>query len=271
MPAYDPIPDVREHEFYCPECGAASVDFGTDVAYCEDCGWHGSPEEVQSGDDRRDHYDEHRVAPYEEDDWQHASAKEDYEGIDDPGHPKHMKGAPDKVSEIYNACMREGNGRGDTEAEKKSSCAAIAWSTYKKDKKSQDEARAASLEGRVAKIVQEGGEFCVKSEDGKKNLGCEPTMEAAKKRLQQVEYFKHKGSLALEDLGLVESDYAGEGISDREDHPKDGPLKCPKCDSHTVGILNSEKSEFGCKACGHRFQAQGNQEPLFAQGQEGSY
>jgi hypothetical protein len=32
------------------------------------------------------------------------------------------------------------------------------------------------------------------SEDGSKNLGCSDSLEGAKKRLQQVEYFKHKGS-----------------------------------------------------------------------------
>ena len=41
------------------------------------------------------------------------------------------------------------------------------------------------------KIVQKGGEFCVFSEDGSKNLGCYPTMEEAKQRLKEVEGFKH--------------------------------------------------------------------------------
>lgn len=40
-------------------------------------------------------------------------------------------------------------------------------------------------------VVKQGNEYCVKSEDRSKNLGCKPTKEGAKKRLQQVEYFKH--------------------------------------------------------------------------------
>jgi len=41
-------------------------------------------------------------------------------------------------------------------------------------------------------IVHEKGKYYVKSEDGSKNLGGPyRTHEAAVKRLQQVEYFKH--------------------------------------------------------------------------------
>jgi hypothetical protein len=40
-------------------------------------------------------------------------------------------------------------------------------------------------------VVKDGGKYCVKSEDRTKNLGCKPSKAGAKKRLQQVEYFKH--------------------------------------------------------------------------------
>jgi len=40
-------------------------------------------------------------------------------------------------------------------------------------------------------VVKEGGQYCVKSEDRSKNLGCKPSKAGAKKRLRQVEYFKH--------------------------------------------------------------------------------
>ena len=40
-------------------------------------------------------------------------------------------------------------------------------------------------------VVKEGGKYCVKSEDRSKNLGCKPSKAGAKKRLRQVEYFKH--------------------------------------------------------------------------------
>jgi hypothetical protein len=39
--------------------------------------------------------------------------------------------------------------------------------------------------------VKQGDKYCVKSEDKSKNLGCKPSKEAAKRRLQQVEYFKN--------------------------------------------------------------------------------
>jgi transposase-like protein/phosphohistidine swiveling domain-containing protein len=52
-----------------------------------------------------------------------------------PDHtPKHQKKWPKEVNAIYNACMREGNGSGDTEEEQESSCAAIAWAQYNKGK-----------------------------------------------------------------------------------------------------------------------------------------
>jgi hypothetical protein len=40
-------------------------------------------------------------------------------------------------------------------------------------------------------IVKEGEKYVVKSHDGEKNLGSYKSHEAAQKRLQQVEYFKH--------------------------------------------------------------------------------
>jgi hypothetical protein len=40
-------------------------------------------------------------------------------------------------------------------------------------------------------VVKQRNEYCVKSEDRSKNLGCKPSKEGAKRRLRQVEYFKH--------------------------------------------------------------------------------
>jgi hypothetical protein len=42
-------------------------------------------------------------------------------------------------------------------------------------------------------IRKVGDQYCVFSEDGTKKLGCSNTREEAIQRLQQVEYFKHKG------------------------------------------------------------------------------
>jgi hypothetical protein len=46
------------------------------------------------------------------------------------------------------------------------------------------------LQNIKATIVKQGSQHCVKSHTGK-NLGCSPTEGGAKKRLAQVEYFKH--------------------------------------------------------------------------------
>lgn len=41
-------------------------------------------------------------------------------------------------------------------------------------------------------IRKENGKYVVKSEDGTKVLGTYETKEEAEKRLQQIEYFKHR-------------------------------------------------------------------------------
>jgi hypothetical protein len=51
----------------------------------------------------------------------------------------------------------------------------------------------------IAIIKKVGNKYCVFSEDGTKNLGCSLTLQGAKKRLQQVEYFKHKDSANMTD------------------------------------------------------------------------
>lgn len=48
-----------------------------------------------------------------------------------------------------------------------------------------------------AVIKKVGNQYCVFSKDGSKNLGCSDSLEGANKRLQQVEYFKHKGSAQM--------------------------------------------------------------------------
>lgn len=41
-------------------------------------------------------------------------------------------------------------------------------------------------------IVKQGSKYVVKSKDGSKKLGTYSSKAAATKRLQQIEYFKHK-------------------------------------------------------------------------------
>lgn len=288
---HNPDPDLARDtdvsEYYCPECGSPDIDFGDDVAYCLNCGWHGHQDEVHTDADRSyDHAEENpRLDPYDRDDWQHA-------GSMDKGSPypeNSEKNAPDhsppnhkwpkKVNEIYNACMREDRGRGDTKEEKESSCAAIANAQYNKMKKGRSSGRAAEADAieqdaakaraagdakkaaelkdladqkRVAKIVRRGDQYCVVSESGNKDLGCSDSMEGAKKRLKEVEYFKHQGNVAILDTFGANYDAIGDGPSDRLDNVK--PLKCPNCGSHTVEMLNTEGDQFHCLACGKKFK-----------------
>ena len=47
------------------------------------------------------------------------------------------------------------------------------------------------IEGGVSKIIrEEGGEFCVYSEDGSQSFGCYPSMRDAEERLRQIHYFE---------------------------------------------------------------------------------
>jgi hypothetical protein len=56
---------------------------------------------------------------------------------------------------------------------------------------------------KVARVVHRGNKWCVQAESGR-NMGCYDTKEKAVKRLRQIEYFKHAGSL------IKEADVAGD-------------------------------------------------------------
>jgi protein-tyrosine phosphatase len=62
------------------------------------------------------------------------------------------------------------------------------------------------------RIVKQGKEYCLKSKNKNKNLGCYPTKAGAKKREKQVQYFKHmKESIELDEgilqwLGLAKEE-----------------------------------------------------------------
>lgn len=58
-----------------------------------------------------------------------------------------------------------------------------------------------SLE-KIAYIVKEKSKWCVKSEKGK-NMGCYKSKAEAKKRLQQIEFFKHKKGELLERMADI--------------------------------------------------------------------
>lgn len=65
-----------------------------------------------------------------------------------------------------------------------------------------------------AVIRKVGDEYCVFSHDGK-NLGCSPSMKGAEKRLQQVEFFKHKKKTES-DMSNFEPDRFGDTNHDLE-------------------------------------------------------
>lgn len=58
-----------------------------------------------------------------------------------------------------------------------------------------------------AVIRKVGSQFCVFLHDGK-NLGCSKSRQGAEKRLQQVEYFKHKGSADMNDYNKAFDNFA---------------------------------------------------------------
>lgn len=90
-----------------------------------------------------------------------------------------VKATVEDLQEIYDALKREG---------------IVAYSNRELEKEAEELIKKGI-------IVQEKGEWCVKSKDGKKSLGCYKTKGEAVKRLQQVEYFKsHPG----EDKGMIE-------------------------------------------------------------------
>ncbi len=64
------------------------------------------------------------------------------------------------------------------------------------------------------RIVKRGDQWCVVSEDGSKNLGCKSSEAGARKRLQQVEFFKHRKSLT-DDEAIAYLD-AGFPVDDAE-------------------------------------------------------
>jgi hypothetical protein len=80
--------------------------------------------DIRQGNDGRYVAKLQKGSPYPSDSYKNA-----------PDHtPKSQKDKwPEEVNAIYNACMREGRGRGDSKEEKESSCAAIAWAQYNKN------------------------------------------------------------------------------------------------------------------------------------------
>lgn len=82
-------------------------------------------------------------------------------------------------------------------------------------------------------IRKVGSQYCVFSKDGTKKLGCYPTEAGAKKRLQQVEYFKHvKGGKDMS------SNFYPNAFGEESDNSKHGtPLDLGHRRLSSVGTL----------------------------------
>ena len=78
-----------------------------------------------------------------------------------------------------------------------------------------------------AKIRKVGNKYCVFSEDGTKNLGCSPTREGAIKRLQQVEFFKHKDKAAMNYDNIFENLSVGDMRPENINRPNNSPSSEP--------------------------------------------
>ena len=125
----------------CPKCGSDDTQWVKgQMAHCENCGC-----DFNGYDGHSIYSSMQKGAPYPSDSYKNA-----------PDHtPKGQKEWPEEVNAIYNACMREGNGSGDTKEEKQSSCAAIAWAQYKKNKgKPKD-----SDKDKESKVAAEEGKY----------------------------------------------------------------------------------------------------------------
>lgn len=92
----------------------------------------------------------------------------------------------------------------------------------------ESEIRQSSLR-RQARIVRKKNKWCVESEKGR-NMGCYDTKEEAKKRLRQVEYFKHKKG-ASSDLKVG-------------DRVVPDPSADEIADDHVNGIVKSVKGDY---------------------------
>lgn len=60
----------------------------------------------------------------------------------------------------------------------------------------------------TAKIRKINNQYCVVSEDGTRRFGCFSSEEKAKKRLQEIEFFKHKGSGSMNSYNGVFDNFA---------------------------------------------------------------
>jgi hypothetical protein len=101
---------------------------------------------------------------------------------------------------------------------------------------------------KTAVITGEPGSYHVKSEEGKNLGGPYKSREQAEHRLKQVEYFKHKGSIArTADYEEHDPDHDDDRCDPDQHHDPDGDGSCPYCRKKTAKILSDRKE---CVNCG---------------------
>jgi len=84
------------------------------------------------------------------------------------------------------------------------------------------------IESVTEKIIrEEGGEFCVYSEDGTRSFGCYPTMDAAQERLRQIHYFDTEKDIIREGTFVSWNASGGTARGQVEHVMEDGVLGIP--------------------------------------------
>ena len=89
------------------------------------------------------------------------------------------------------------------------------------------------IEGAVSKIIrEEGGEYCVYSEDGSRSFGCYPTMREAEERLREIHYFEGGDTeKAIREGSFVSWNSSGGRARGRVEHiMREGVLGVPESD-----------------------------------------
>ena len=149
---------AHEDGLACPSCGSHSLralhvdNTSRADMKCLTCGnefGHDVTKNYTDHKSKQSDFEESRMgslwkgSPYPSDSYKNA-----------PDHtPKGQKEWPAEVNAVYNACMRDGKGRGDSKDEKESSCAAIAWAQYKKTQKKDSATTAAHTPGTRVECV----------------------------------------------------------------------------------------------------------------------
>lgn len=210
-----------------------------------------------------------------------------------PDHtPKGQKKWPEEVNAIYNACMREGNGRGDTKEEKESSCAAIAWAQYKKNdghpKDSDKRSSAAHTPGTRVEVTHpsaKGQRGSILKNKGTDKATGEDTYDVLYDNGEKAEGLRHSDLKRIKSAKFNSDEHFLETVpilpKEAAPYPGLAPVQqtpypqnpaggqsypgfntdstseeCPNCHSHNTMVANMVNGApfFRCLDCGTSFQ-----------------